>query len=599
MRQLGARLPELPPVKTDVETPSEIQPHERHPVEAPEPYPVEVHRIERRPIEAAPVEPLPVPEPTTIRVSPEPIARAVAPPPAILEPTPAPAAEAQGPPEPSAEPVAAAAAVAETQASPVLAAAPVIAAQTPPEPIAETTAVTQAPTVPTTEPLAATQAAMEAIAQPQAEEPIAEPVAMAQAQPVLATVPVIAVPESIAEPVVAPQTPSEPIAERAAAAQAPPVSIAGRPAETHAATKAEPIVAAPQRPPAPVAPAPATQAPPEPVSPRIRITEAPQNPQNMVEPPLRRPPEPRSDSRRELRPIPDVAQEFPEPNLNGRWAEFHDFRRLEPGREGRISLEPLPPPLLTPRGLLSADREPEHRSSFLTIAVPGIAAILAVGALLWSGSLRDRVLRQDAQMTALQQQNRKLADALAQMNVDQKVVGALNASGSAPTNAADQPTQNPTSQTGRANADAPAPSGNDSAQAANAGCGCASPEHSCVTQASRVERGKTRGCLRPALPAIVGAAEGCAPAGGYGVSPGDRPTVSDRLSDEERCSGSVQLTTPDAANGSRALRDQLTRKHGSVFHCTDAYATPTCAGATICVRHKPRSKLRSRFLTHV
>ncbi|MGA9719984.1 MAG: hypothetical protein WBQ79_17010, partial [Acidobacteriaceae bacterium] len=424
MRQLGARLPELPPVKTDVETPSEILPHERHPVGAPQPYPVEVHRIERRPIEAAPVEPLPVPESTTIRVSPEPIARPVASPPAILEPTPAPAAEAQGPlAEPSVEPAAApAAAVAEThaeeaiaepvalaQAPPPPAAAPVIPAQTPPEPIAEKAAVTQAPLEAEAEPSTAAQAA----------------------------------PEPITEPVAAPQGPPEPPAETAPVAQAPPVSIAGRPAETHAATRAEPIVAAPKVPPAPVSPAPAMQTPPEPVSPRIRITEAPQS---MAEPPLIRSPEPRPESRRELRPIPDVAQEFPEPNLNGRWAEFHDFRRLEPGHEGRISLEPVPPPPLGQRGLLFADREPEHRSSFLTIAVPGIAAILAVGALLWSGSLRDRVLRQDAQMTALQQQNRKLADALAQRNVDQKVVGALNASGSAPTNAADQPTQNPTSQ---------------------------------------------------------------------------------------------------------------------------------------------------------
>ena len=85
---------------------------------------------------------------------------------------------------------------------------------------------------------------------------------------------------------------------------------------------------------------------------------------------------------------------------------------------------------LSPRGFLAADREPEHRSSFLKIAVPGIAAILSVGALLWSGSLRDRVLRQDAEMTALQEQNRKLADTLAKMNVDQKVIGALNDAGS-------------------------------------------------------------------------------------------------------------------------------------------------------------------------
>ncbi len=476
MRQLGARLPELPPVKTDVETPTEIQPHERHPMEAPEPYPVEVHRIERRPIEAAPVEPLPAPEPTTIRVSPQPIARPVAAPPAILEPSPEPAAEAQGPPEPSAEPIAAApaAAVAETQAEesiaepvamtqapPVLAAAPVIAAPAPPEPVVETVAVTQAPPVPTTERPAATQAAT---------EPVAEPVA-------------------------APQAPLEPIAETAVVTQVPPVPSAERPAAKQAGTEpiAEPVVAAPQLPPAPVSPAPATQAPPEPVSPRIRITEAPQN---MAEPPFRRPPEPRPESRRELRPIPDVAYEFPEPNLSGRWAEFHDFRRLEPGREGRISLEALPPPPLAPRGLLSADREPEHRSSFLTIAVPGIAAILAVGALLWSGSLRDRVLRQDAQMTALQQQNRKLADALAQMNVDQKVVGALNASGSAPTNAADQPTQNPASQPAEPT-QTPTPSGNDSAQVANAGAAAPAPNTVASPGQAASSAGKREGVSVP------------------------------------------------------------------------------------------------------
>src|SRR5882757_7172333 len=50
MRQLGIRSPESPPVKTDMETPSEILPHERFASEPSEP--VEVHRVERNPIDA-------------------------------------------------------------------------------------------------------------------------------------------------------------------------------------------------------------------------------------------------------------------------------------------------------------------------------------------------------------------------------------------------------------------------------------------------------------------------------------------------------------------------------------------------------------------
>jgi hypothetical protein len=73
-------------------------------------------------------------------------------------------------------------------------------------------------------------------------------------------------------------------------------------------------------------------------------------------------------------------------------------------------------------------REREHHFPFLTLAVPGFAATLAVGALLWSGSLRDRVHQQDAAMNALQEQNQKLADTLAQMNVDQKATSALSGS---------------------------------------------------------------------------------------------------------------------------------------------------------------------------
>ncbi len=168
----------------------------------------------------------------------------------------------------------------------------------------------------------------------------------------------------------------------------------------------------------------------------------------------------------------------------------------------------MQPPQLPPRGLLAADREPEHRSSFLTIAVPGIAAILAVGALLWSGSLRDRVLRQDEEMTALQQQNRKLADTLAQMNVDQKVVGALNASGSAPTNAPDQTAQNAADSPAEpAQPQKPNSSGNDNVQAANANGSAPAPvpkqppptagKREGVSVPPPIQSGQRRGSHRP------------------------------------------------------------------------------------------------------
>jgi hypothetical protein len=120
----------------------------------------------------------------------------------------------------------------------------------------------------------------------------------------------------------------------------------------------------------------------------------------------------------------------------GRWAEFHEFRRLEPGRGSRLSLEAAPGQEAPSWDLRPPRREREHHSSFLTLAVPGIAAILAVGALLWSGSLRDRVHQQDAAMGALQEQNQKLADTLAQMNVEQKASSALNANADAPSSAA-------------------------------------------------------------------------------------------------------------------------------------------------------------------
>ena len=141
-------------------------------------------------------------------------------------------------------------------------------------------------------------------------------------------------------------------------------------------------------------------------------------------------PEVRSE-RQEPPPLRITEAEVPEPAAaGGRWAEFGEFRRLEPGRGSRISLEPMPassmqlPPMAS-RGLLASDLEPERRSSFLTIAVPGIAAILAIGALMWSGSLRDRVHQQDVEMSALQEQNRKLADTLAKMHQDATASGVL------------------------------------------------------------------------------------------------------------------------------------------------------------------------------
>ncbi len=448
MRQLGARLPELPPVKTDVETPSEIQPHERHPAEAPEPYPVEVHRIERRPVRSAPAGASPPPSPEPVGV-PQAVPESIAEPPAVAE----------APPEPSAEPVvgmqvpaeATTHAVTETQTSPELSAAPVAAMQTTSEAAAEPRAETQRSPELSAESEAVTQAPPEATPAPyietQASPPSPEPLAEPQAVP---------------EPITAPPVASQVTPRSVVAPHAPPVSDV------------------------------------------LRITEAPRS---TPEPPLRRSTEPspaqrlegrsegRPGLRSDLRPeIRSAAQELPEPNLGGRWAEFHDFRRIEPGRGSRISLEPMQPAPPAPRGLLTADREPEHRSSFLTIAVPGIAAILAVGALLWSGSLRDRVLRQDAEMTALQQQNRKLADTLAQMNVDQKVVGALNASGSAPTNAPDQTAQNPAnSPAEQTQPQTSNPSGNDSARAANANGGAPAP----VPKQASPSMGKREGVSAP------------------------------------------------------------------------------------------------------
>jgi hypothetical protein len=129
----------------------------------------------------------------------------------------------------------------------------------------------------------------------------------------------------------------------------------------------------------------------------------------------------------------------------GRWAEFHEFRRLEPGRGSRLSLEAAPGQEAPSWDLRPPRREREHHSPFLTLAVPGITAILAVGALLWSGSLRDRVHQQDAAMGALQEQNQKLADTLAQMSVEQKASSALNANADSPNSPAANAANGPAS----------------------------------------------------------------------------------------------------------------------------------------------------------
>jgi hypothetical protein len=109
--------------------------------------------------------------------------------------------------------------------------------------------------------------------------------------------------------------------------------------------------------------------------------------------------------------------------------------------------------------LLSADLDRERRSSsFLIIAVLTIAALFAVGAILWSGSLRYRVRQQDAAMNALQERNQKLAESLAQMNGEQmseerKASGALDSSAVAPQNpAAASPSVTPSSGNSKATA---------------------------------------------------------------------------------------------------------------------------------------------------
>ncbi len=75
-------------------------------------------------------------------------------------------------------------------------------------------------------------------------------------------------------------------------------------------------------------------------------------------------------------------------------------------------------PRLSTRSRSMLDDEPKHHFPFMTFAVPGAAAVLALGALLWSGALRDRMHDQDAAVSQLQQQNQRLEDALDQMNRD-------------------------------------------------------------------------------------------------------------------------------------------------------------------------------------
>jgi hypothetical protein len=157
--------------------------------------------------------------------------------------------------------------------------------------------------------------------------------------------------------------------------------------------------------------------------------------------------------REAARPRPDPVP-FPEATGRApvaRWEEFHEFRHAEPKRgRSRLHLEPTPMGQGSSSKLLTADLDRERRSSsFLTIAVLTIAALLAAGAILWSGALRYRVRQQDAAMSALQERNRKLAESLAQMNREQvsaeqmsgeqKAPGTLDSSADAPQNPAAAP----------------------------------------------------------------------------------------------------------------------------------------------------------------
>jgi hypothetical protein len=99
----------------------------------------------------------------------------------------------------------------------------------------------------------------------------------------------------------------------------------------------------------------------------------------------------------------------------GRWEEFREPDRSKSGRGDRIHLERVPLQQGFSSRLLTADLEREPRSPFLILAVLGIGVALVVGALWWRGWIPTRLKQPDAAMIALQEQNRKLADTLAQM----------------------------------------------------------------------------------------------------------------------------------------------------------------------------------------
>ena len=80
-------------------------------------------------------------------------------------------------------------------------------------------------------------------------------------------------------------------------------------------------------------------------------------------------------------------------------------------------MEPVPLQQGFSSRLLTADLEREPRSPFLILVVLGIGIALVVGALWWKGWIPTRIKQHDAEMSALQEQNRKLADTLAQMSV--------------------------------------------------------------------------------------------------------------------------------------------------------------------------------------
>lgn len=99
----------------------------------------------------------------------------------------------------------------------------------------------------------------------------------------------------------------------------------------------------------------------------------------------------------------------------GRWEEFHEPGRSKSGRGDRIHLDRVPSQQGFSSRLLTADLEREPRSPFLILAVLGIGIAVVVGALWWRGWIPTRGKQPDAAVIALQEQNRKLADKLAQM----------------------------------------------------------------------------------------------------------------------------------------------------------------------------------------